>query len=175
LSLIGVSTLDGGSMTKTKETVDHLFFSQPGINREEPVATEICRGVCRLLEAYGLAGLAELPLPNNRRADVVALSGTGEIWIIEIKSSIEDFRSDQKWHEYRDFCDRLFFAVKPEFPNEILPPKTGLILADRYGGEVIRTAPEFRLAGAHRKSMTLRFARAAAARLQSTLDPPSPI
>ena len=93
------------------------------------------------------------------------------ISIIEIKSSIEDFRVDQKWPEYRDYSDRLFFAVRPDFPVDILPADTGLILADRYGGEIVRPAPELRLAAARRKIMTLRFGRAAAARLAIALDP----
>jgi hypothetical protein len=137
-----------------------------------PRALEICRGVIRLLADHGLASVAELPLPNGRRADVVALSADGEIWIVEIKSSIEDFRADQKWPEYREFSDRLFFAVRPDFPVDILPADTGLVLADRYGGEIVRASPEQRLAAARRKSMTLRFARAAAARLSYALDPP---
>lgn len=137
-----------------------------------PRALEICRGVIRLLADHGLACIAELPLPNGRRADVVGLSPDGEIWIVEIKSSIEDFRADQKWPEYREFSDRLFFAVAPDFPVDILPADTGLVLADRYGGEIVRASPEQRLAGARRKSMTLRFARAAAARLCYALDPP---
>jgi hypothetical protein len=115
--------------------------------------------------------VAELPLPNGRRADICALSDKGEIWIVEIKSSLEDFRTDQKWPEYRDFSDRLFFAVRPGFPVDILPEDAGLILADRYGGEIVRPSPELRLAGARRKSMTLRIARTAAARLSVALDP----
>jgi hypothetical protein len=90
---------------------------------------------------------------------------------VEVKSSIEDFRVDHKWPEYRDFSDALFFAVAPDFPVDILPADTGLILADRYGGEIVRAAPETRLAPARRKSMTLRFARAAALALQTLSDP----
>lgn len=141
---------------------------------QSAAAREICRGTTRLLMRHGHAAISELPLPNFRRADIVSMSRDGEIWIIEIKSSIEDFRSDQKWPEYRDYCDRLFFAVSPEFPVAILPEDTGLILADRYGGEIMRDAPEARLAAARRKVMTLRFARAAAFRLAATLDPSLP-
>jgi hypothetical protein len=158
-------------MTTIKEGVEGAVIPVFGAPLQSAVAFEICRGVVRLLAAHGLAGVAELPLPNGRRADVVALSDKGEIWIIEIKSSIEDFRADQKWPDYRDFSDRLFFAVRPGFPVEVLPEDTGLILADRYGGEIVRPAPEMRLAGARRKSMTLRFARAAAARLCVAIDP----
>ena len=115
--------------------------------------------------------MSEVPLANGRRADVTALAESGEIWIVEIKSSIEDFRADHKWPEYRDFCDRLFFAVAPGFPDEILPAETGLIIADRYGGEIMRAAPEHKLPPARRKAMTLRVAQTAAFRLQAAIDP----
>jgi hypothetical protein len=137
----------------------------------DAITREVCRGVGRLLRAHGFACLNELPLPNGRRADVIGLSMSGDIWIVEVKSGVEDFRVDNKWPEYRDFSDALFFAVAPDFPVGILPADTGLILADRYGGEIVRAAPEHRLAPARRKSMTLRFARAAALTLQSIIDP----
>jgi hypothetical protein len=139
--------------------------------RRDAVTREVCRGVGRLMRAHGFACLNELPLPNGRRADVVGLSAGGDFWIVEVKSGLEDFRVDNKWPEYRDFCDALFFAVAPDFPLDILPADTGLILADRYGGEIVRLAPEHRLASARRKSMTLRFARAAALTLQAVSDP----
>jgi len=118
-----------------------------------------------------MAPVSEVSLANGRRADIAAVAESGEIWIVEIKSSIEDFRVDQKWPEYRDYCDRLFFAVAPAFPNEILPPDTGLMIADRYGGEIVRAAREHKLAGARRKAMTLRIVRTAAFRLQAAIDP----
>ncbi len=118
-----------------------------------------------------MAPVSEVSLANGRRADIAAVAESGEIWIVEIKSSIEDFRVDQKWPEYRDYCDRLFFAVAPAFPNEILPADTGLMIADRYGGEIVRAAPEHKLAGARRKAMTLRIVRTAAFRLQAAIDP----
>ncbi len=139
--------------------------------RQSPAAFDIGRGVARLLRAHGMAPIPEVSLANGRRADVAAVAGSGEIWIVEIKSSIEDFRTDQKWPEYRDYCDRLFFAVAPSFPNEILPADTGLIIADRYGGEILRPAPEHKLAGARRKAMTLRLVHTAALRLQAAIDP----
>jgi hypothetical protein len=139
--------------------------------RQSPAAFDICRGGARLLKSHGLGAVCEVTLANGRRADVVGLSAHGDIWIVEIKSSIEDFRSDHKWPEYRQFCDRLLFAVSPEFPNEILPGDAGLILADRYGGELLRAAPEHKLTGARRKAMTLRVARVAALRLQGAIDP----
>jgi hypothetical protein len=120
---------------------------------------------------HGFACVCELSLASGRRADVAALSDSGEIWIIEIKSSLEDFRVDQKWPEYREFCDRLLFAVAPGFPIDVLPADAGLIVADRFGGEIARPAPEHRLAGARRKAVTMRFARAAAFRLTALHDP----
>jgi hypothetical protein len=139
--------------------------------RQSPAAFDICRGVCRLLKSHAFAPLSEVGLANGRRADVVALSEVGELWIVEIKSCLEDFRADQKWPEYRDFCDRLLFAVAPAFPREVLPGDTGLIIADRYGGEIVRPAPEHRLTAPRRKAMTLRVARLAAWRLQGVIDP----
>jgi len=118
-----------------------------------------------------MAPVTEVSLANGRRADIAAVAASGEIWIVEIKSSIEDFRTDQKWPEYRDYCDRLFFAVAPAFPREILPPDTGLVIADRYGGEIVRAAPEHKLAGARRKAVTLRLVHTAAFRLQAAIDP----
>src|SRR5262249_35206509 len=98
--------------------------------RQSPAAFDICRGVARLLKAHGLAAVSEVALANGRRADVAGVADSNEIWIVEIKSCLEDFRADQKWPEYREFCDRLFFAVAPGFPLDVLPPDTGLIIAD---------------------------------------------
>ena len=118
--------------------------------------------------------VSELPLPSGRRADLVALDGGGEILIVEIKSSVADFRADQKWMDYRPHCDRLFFATTLEVPCEIFPPDTGLIVADAFGALILCEAPEHRLHGATRKSMMLRFARGAALRLQALADPNGP-
>lgn len=142
-----------------------------GMPGRDAVTREVCRGVGRLLRAMSFAVITELCLPNGRRADVVGLSPAGDIWIIEVKSCADDLRVDTKWPEYRDFSDALFFAVAPDFPRDMLPAETGLILADRYGAEVVRDAPLMRLAAARRKSMTLRFARAAAFNLQALADP----
>jgi hypothetical protein len=139
--------------------------------RQSAAAFDICRGVARLLRMHGMASVSEVSLANGRRADVAAIDGSGAIWIVEIKSSVEDFRTDQKWPDYRDYCDRLFFAVAPSFPREVLPPDTGLIIADRYGGEILRAAPEHKLPAARRKAMTLRMLHVAAYRLQGAIDP----
>jgi hypothetical protein len=143
--------------------------------RQSQAAAEIARGTGRLLASLGLASVPELPLPNGRRADLMAIDRAGEIWIVEIKSSIEDFRADQKWPEYREYCDRLWFAVAPLFPRDVLPEATGIIVADRYGAEIVRSAPEHRLAGARRKATTLRLARIAGFRLQAGSDPEHPL
>lgn len=139
--------------------------------RQSAAAFDICRGVSRLLKAHGLACVTEVALSNGRRADVVGVSGSGDIWIVEIKSCLEDYRADQKWPEYREFCDRLFFAVAPDFPVEVLPEDTGLLIADRYGGDIVRPAPLHKLGGARRKALTLRLFQVAALRLQGAIDP----
>lgn len=144
----------------------------PGIDgRQSEAAADIQRGVQRLLRAHGFATITELNLRGGRRADIVGIGAKAEIFIVEIKSSLADFRADQKWPEYRAFCDRLAFAVSPEFPVEILPEDTGLILADRFGGEIVRPAPEHPLSAARRKTMLTSFGRTAAERLLLACDP----
>ena len=139
--------------------------------RQSPAAFDICRGVARLLKAHGLAAVSEVALANGRRADIAGLSDSGEIWIVEIKSSIEDLRADQKWPDYRAHCDRLFFAFTQDLPCEIFPGDTGLIVADAYGAHVHCDAPEHRLPAPTRKGMMLRFAMTAAHRLNRLHDP----
>jgi hypothetical protein len=139
--------------------------------RQSETALAIARGTTRLLRSLGFACISELSLPSGRRADLVALNQRGEIWIVEIKSSVEDLRADQKWPEYRAHCDRLFFAFTQDLPCEIFPGNTGLIVADAYGAHVHCEAPEHRLAAPTRKLMLLRFATAAAHRLGRLHDP----
>lgn len=143
----------------------------PVDGRQSPHASAVQRGVGRLLRARGFAIVAELPLATGRRADVVALGPGGDIWIVEIKSSVEDFRVDGKWPDYRLSCDRLFFATHGGVPLDIFPEDAGLMLADSYGAELMRDAPEHRLAAATRKAMLVRFAQAAAHRLHGLVDP----
>lgn len=143
----------------------------PADGRQSARAAAVQRGVGRLLRARGFAMVTELSLATGRRADVVGLGPAGDIWIIEIKSSVEDFRVDQKWPDYRLSCDRLFFATHAEVPLDIFPGDAGLILADPYGAELMRDAPEHRLPAATRKAMLLRFAQAAALRLHGLMDP----
>lgn len=139
--------------------------------RQSETALAIARGTSRLLRARGFASVSELPLPSGRRADLVGVNERGEIWIIEIKSSIEDLRADQKWQDYRLHCDRLFFAFTQDLPCEIFPRETGLIVADAYGAHMHCEAPEHRLAAPTRKLMLLRFATTAARRLNRLVDP----
>ena len=140
--------------------------------RQSETALAIARGTARLLRSLGFSCISELPLPSGRRADLVALNEKGEIWIVEIKSSVEDLRADQKWQDYRMHCDRLFFAFTQDLPCEIFPQDTGLIIADAYGAHLHCEAPEHRLPAATRKSMTVRFAMAAALRI-NRLDRPA--
>lgn len=128
------------------------------------ITTAVTRGAARLLIDLGYAPLAEVTLPNGRRADLMALSRKGHILIIEVKSGLEDFRVDRKWHEYMPYCDTFAFAVAPEFPRDILPEEPGLVVCDGFGGAVLREAPSVPLAGARRKALTIAFARLAALR-----------
>jgi hypothetical protein len=149
----------------------HLPVLPPPDRRQSETALAIARGTARLLRSLGFSCISELPLPSGRRADLVALNERGEIWIVEIKSSIEDLRADQKWQEYRAHCDRLFFAFTQDLPCEIFPADTGLIVADAYGAHLHCEAPEHRLAAPTRKLMTVRFGLAAAQRINRLVDP----
>ena len=128
------------------------------------ITANVTRGAARLLVDLGYAPVTEVTLPNGRRADLMALSPKGEIAIVEVKSGLEDYRLDRKWHEYLPYCDRFAFAVAPEFPREILPEEPGLIVCDGFGGAVLREAPASLLAPARRKALTIAFGRLAAMR-----------
>ena len=122
------------------------------------------RGAGRLLADLGYAPLLEVGLPNGRRADIMALGPRGEIAIAEVKSGLDDFRTDRKWGDYMPYCDAFYFAVAPEFPRVVLPDAPGLIVADGFGGAVLRDAPVTRLPPARRKALTIAFGRLAAIR-----------
>src|ERR1700758_661438 len=143
----------------------------PADGRQSDTALAVARGTARLLRSLGFSSVSELPLPSGRRADLVALNERGEIWIVEIKSSIEDLRADHKWEDYRLHCDRLFFAFTQDLPCEIFPKDTGLIVADAYGAHLHCEAPEHKLPAPTRKLMTVRFALAAAQRMNRLIDP----
>ncbi len=155
-------------------SLSSLASSLPADGRQSQTASAVARGTARYLHALGYCVVSELPLPSGRRADLVALGGDGEIIIVEIKSSVADFRADQKWMDYRLHCDRLFFATIVDVPCEIFPPDAGLIVADAFGAAIVCEAPEHRIAAATRKTVMLRFAHAAALRLQALADPPGP-
>ena len=131
----------------------------------------LARGVSRHLRSLGFAPLEEFVPERGKRVDVIALGPKGEIWIIECKSSRADFQSDQKWQGYLEWCDRYFWAVDTDFPTELLPEGTGLIFADAYDAEIVRMAPEDKLAPARRKKVIQKFAMDSARRLQRYRDP----
>lgn len=141
------------------------------INAESLTATLLARGVCRAFEQLGYASLTEVPLANGRRADILALGRAGDLAIIEIKTSVADFRADRKWAEYRDFADRFYFAVPNVFPAALIPEECGLIVADAFSASVIRGGGAKVLAPGRRRAVTLRFALTAAARLRRHVDP----
>ena len=136
-------------------------------------AQALMRGAARLFWHMGFSTIPEFILPDGRRADMAALGRKGEIAIVEIKSGMADFRADSKWTNYAGYCDRLYFAVSQRFPHDVIPQDAGLIIADGFGGAIIRESPVLTLAPARRKALTLRFARAAADRLMRAGEPGS--
>lgn len=132
---------------------------------------KLARGVARYLRSLGYASLEEFVPTRGLRVDVMALGPKGEIWVVECKSSRADFQADHKWQAYLDWCDRYFWAVDEAFPSELLPEESGVMVADAYDAEIIRMAPEHKLAAARRKVLVQKFARDAASRLQLLRDP----
>ena len=140
--------------------------------RQSPTALKVQRGVMRLLRTtHDFCCFAEVPLANGRRADILGVGPKGEIWIVEIKSSLIDYRVDAKWPNYKDFCDRFFFAKPPELDAGIFPGDEGLIAADLHGAEILRPAEEHILSPARRKAMMLRLVRLGADRVHYLMDP----
>ena len=143
------------------------YHNDPKIDgRQSDRAMMVRTGVIRGMSSGGITFLAEMTLSNGRRADLIGLDQKGEIVIVEIKSSFEDFKTDAKWHEYLDFCDRFYFATHNEVPIDIFPDCEGLILADKHGCEIIHEAEYRKLSAPTRKTLTLKFARQAADRLK---------
>jgi len=140
--------------------VDDVALTIITITRPETTQA-VTRGAARLLAEMSYAPLAEVCLPNGRRADLMALGPRGEIVIVEVKSSPEDYLTDRKWTEYAPYCDAFYFAVAPEFPTALIPDEPGLIVADGFGGAVVREASFTPLVAARRKALTLAFARLA--------------
>src|SRR5690554_2271734 len=155
-------------MTESEQNTRAPLISD---KRQSATALRVQRGVMRFLRSvHDMACYAEVPLVNGRRADVVAVGGKGEIWIIEIKSSVIDYRVDTKWPHYKDFCDRFFFCKPPELDAEIFPPDEGLLVADGHGGDIMRIAALDPLAGARRKAMMVKLARLGADRVHTMMD-----
>jgi hypothetical protein len=133
-------------------------------------ATDVARGVSRLLQQEGFSPILEFTLANGRRLDVAALGADGTMLGVEIKVSVADLKGDQKWPEYLEFCELFYFAIPPDFPNRHVPDGTGLIVADRYGGAIVRPSQRTLLHASRRKAVTLSFARVAAERLANVIE-----
>jgi hypothetical protein len=133
-------------------------------------AADVARGTSRMLIQEGYSPLLEFTLANGRRLDVAALGTDGCTLGVEIKVSLADLKCDAKWKEYLEFCDFFFFAIPPEFPDEYVPTGTGLIVADRYGGAIVRPSPQWQLHPSRRKAVTLRFGKVAAERLAAVIE-----
>jgi len=134
-------------------------------------AALLSRGLTRFFAAHGLVSLPEFTLASGRRADLICFDAKSRITIVEIKSSIEDFRTDQKWPDYLEFCDAFYFAVPESFPRSLIPEDQGLMVADGYSATVIRESADFTLNAARRRTLLLQFAQLAARRLQALTDP----
>ena len=146
-------------------------ISTDDICLEERIAHRLCRGVRRLLWSQRFASITEFPLANGRRADIFGVTDTCDIAIVEVKSSIVDFRTDQKWPEYRAYCDTFYFAVGEDFPQELIPDHCGLIVADAFAAAIIRPSPIEKLPTPRRKTLIHSFGQLAAARLHRLEDP----
>ena len=133
-------------------------------------AADVARGVSRLLIEEGYSPILEFTLPNGRRLDVAAIGPGGEMLGVEIKVALADLKGDNKWPDYLDYCDLFYFAIPPDFPEEHVPHETGLIVADRYGGSIIKEAEAQSLHASRRKAVTISFARCAAERLSRHLE-----
>jgi hypothetical protein len=131
----------------------------------------LARGVCRALRALDFVVVEELVPAPGLRVDVMALGPKGEVWVIECKSGRADYVTDRKWQGYLEWCDRFFWAVDADFPTEVLPEGTGLIIADAYDAEILAMGPVTPLPPARRRVMVQKFARHAALRLQALRDP----
>ena len=133
-------------------------------------AADVARGVFRLLIQEGFSPILEFTLANGRRLDVAALGADGTVVGVEIKVATADLKADMKWPEYLEFCEMFYFAIPPDFPDELVPPGTGLIVADRYGGAIVRPSPVTQLHASRRKAVTLSFAKVAAERLARAVE-----
>ncbi|MBL6852565.1 MAG: MmcB family DNA repair protein [Alphaproteobacteria bacterium] len=147
-----------------------MFQSGMGFLCSSQTAADVARGVSRMLIQQGFSPILEFTLANGRRLDVAALGADGTLLGAEIKVALADLKGDMKWPEYLEFCEHFYFAIPPDFPDEHVPPNTGLIVADRYGGAIVRPAVPAPVHASRRKAVTLRFAKVAAERLSVLLD-----
>lgn len=155
----------------TRQDLGLKTAAEPAATTAQHQTRDVTRGVCRAFAELGYATLTEFALANGRRADVMALDRNGGAVIVEVKVTVPDFLGDQKWPDYRDYCDRLFFAVPNDFPRKILPAGCGVLVADAYGAETFVEPPTHALHGSRRRVLLLRFARTAAMRLLTHTDP----
>ena len=151
--------------------VHEFLMDQPTETLPPQPGQRLARGVARALRSMGFVCVEEMVLATGLRVDLMAMGPKGEFWVIECKSGRADFRADRKWQGYLAYCDRFFWAVDGDFPTDLLPAETGLIIADAYDAEILRSGPETPLAGARRKAVLRSFARQAALRLQALRDP----
>lgn len=164
----------GRGLYRVHEMFIFVCMAMIDLSRPTPVPQPgqlLARGVTRYMASQGFACVEELVPARGLRVDVMALGPKGEIWVVECKSSRADFTSDAKWQGYLEWADRFFWAVDSDFPTELLPDDTGLIIGDAYGAEIIRMGPETKLAPARRRVMIQKFAFHAARRLQNLRDP----
>lgn len=148
-----------------------MTAASPAPQARPDITIAVCRGACRLMRQSGRSVLREMPLPDGRRADIFAVGADGGLAIVEVKSSIDDWRVDTKWPDYLDWCDLLYFAVPVTFPSDLIPPEIGLIVADAYGGEILRHPARRPVAAARRKALLIDCARLASERLARLEDP----
>ena len=152
-------------------TVASVTLSILTVQKRPEVTLAVCRGACRLMRQSGYTVLLEMPLPDGRRADIFAIGPSGELAIVEVKSSIEDWRVDEKWPDYLDWCDLFYVAVPVDFPQPLIPDEAGLIVADAYGGAILRASQRRPVVAARRKSLLIESARLASERLARLEDP----
>jgi len=140
-------------------------------DNSSPLTRGLTRGVCRLLTKTGFGPITEFRLPNRRRVDIIGLGSGSEFIIVEVKSSVADYRGDTKWPDYLPYCDRFYFAVPESFPVHILPDDCGIMVADSYGAAIRRGAVERPITTIRRRRQLLRFALTASERLCRLTDP----
>jgi hypothetical protein len=169
--LVATAIIASVSLALSDDTTYDPWLVMSASAAEPSGAALLARGVCRSLEQLGYVSLVEFPLANGRRADIIALGKKGDLVIVEIKVSVPDFRADRKWIAYRDFSDRLYFAVPNGFPRALIPDECGLMVADSFGAALLREGRTAPLNPSRRRALTQRFARVAAARLRRFLDP----